>query len=231
MAMNTDKKRPRGIIFDMDGVLVDSEAFICRAACRMFAEKGLTVRPADFRPFVGTGEDRYIGGVAETYNFPLDLPAAKQRTYDIYLDIIKGALKPLPGVHDFIQQCRTMGKRMAVASSADRRKVMGNLAEIGLPAEQFHAVIVGEDVVHKKPAPDIFLLAAERLGVTPARCLVIEDAVSGVAAAKAAGAKCLALTTSFSAEQLAAADFFASDLSDAPMQVLDWEIKPTDNSI
>ncbi|MCE5199878.1 HAD hydrolase-like protein, partial [bacterium] len=60
----------RGIIFDMDGVLVDSEPFICEAAMRMFAEHGITVKPEDFLPFVGAGEDRYVGGVAEKYNFP-----------------------------------------------------------------------------------------------------------------------------------------------------------------
>lgn len=224
-------KLPNGVIFDMDGVLVDSEAFICRAACMMFAEKGLTVQPGDFVPFVGTGEDRYIGGVAHKYNFPVDIETVKKRTYDIYLDIIKGALQPLPGVHDFINKCRSMGKKLAVASSADRRKVVGNLTEIGLPLERFDAVITAEDVADKKPAPDIFLLAAERLVLNPAECLVVEDAVSGVAAAKAAGARCLALTTSFSAEQLKEADFFALDLSEAPAQVLDWQTKPTDNSI
>ena len=221
--MENNAKLPAGIIFDMDGVLVDSEEFICRAACMMFAEKGLTVQPEDFLDFVGTGENRYIGGVAEKYNFPVDIEAVKKRTYDIYLEIIKGALRPLPGVHDFIQTCRTMCKKIAVASSADRRKVLGNLKEIALPCEQFDAVITGEDVVHKKPAPDIFLLAAKKLGFDPKNCLVVEDAVSGVAAAKGAGAKCLALTTSFSAEQLKNADFFAKDLSDTPAQVLNWK--------
>ena len=69
----------RAVIFDMDGVLTDSEPLINAAAIAMFGEQGLRVRPEDFRPFVGTGEDRYIGGVAEKYAWPLDLPAAKRR--------------------------------------------------------------------------------------------------------------------------------------------------------
>lgn len=211
-----------GVIFDMDGVLVDSEEFICQAACRMFAEKGLIVQPEDFVPFVGMGENRYIGGVAEKYNLPVDIDAVKKRTYDIYLEIIKGVLKPLPGVHEFIDTCRKRGKKIAVASSADRRKVLGNLAEIDLPTECFDAVITAEDVEHKKPAPDIFLLAAERIGLEAKDCLVVEDAVSGVAAAKAAGAKCLALTSSFTREQLAGADYFAEDLSKTTEAVLHW---------
>ena len=89
------------------------------------------------------------------------------------------------------------GLKLAVASSADRMKVEGNLRALKLPPDTFHALVVGEDVTHKKPAPDIFLEAARRLGLDPSACLVIEDAVSGVAAAKAAGCRCLGITTSF----------------------------------
>ena len=138
--------------------------------------------------------------------------------------MIKGALKPLPGVHEFMETCRKRGKKTAVASSADRVKVEGNLAEIGLDHDCFDVILTAEDVVHKKPAPDIFLLAAERLGLDARDCLVIEDAVSGVAAAKAAGARCLALTSSFTKDQLRDADYWAADLADAPADVLDWTL-------
>jgi HAD superfamily hydrolase (TIGR01509 family) len=220
----TDKSNslPYGVIFDMDGVLVDSEPFICRAACQMFAELGLKVRPEDFIPFIGTGENRYIGGPAEKYGYVLDLPKAKKRTYDIYLEIIRGALRPLPGVYAFIEQCRRAGKKIAVASSADRRKVEGNLREIGLADDVFDAVVSAEDAEHKKPAPDLFLAAAKRMGLETRQCLVVEDAVSGVQAARAAGARCLALTTSFPQEALNGADFFAANLAEAPEEVLHW---------
>jgi HAD superfamily hydrolase (TIGR01509 family) len=202
----------RGVIFDMDGVLVDSEEFIIKASTMMFAERGLNVKARDFKPFVGMGENRFIGGVAEKYGHVHNIRELKKRTYDIYLEIIKGRLKPLPGAFEFIRQCRERGLWLAVASSADMRKVKGNLEEIGLGFDKFDAVISGEDVVNKKPAPDIFLLAAERIGVEASKCLVIEDAVSGVKAAKAAGAKCLGITSSFSQEELAGADWFAPSL-------------------
>ncbi|HML74237.1 MAG TPA: HAD-IA family hydrolase [Anaerohalosphaeraceae bacterium] len=220
MTQQPQSKLPAGVIFDMDGVLVDSEPFICKAACMMFDELGLRVRPEDFVPFVGMGENRYLGGVAEHYHFQIDITQAKKRTYDIYLDIIRGRLQPLPGVHAFVEKCRLLGKKIAIASSADRRKVIGNLSEIHLPPDQFDAVITGEDVVHKKPNPEIFLLAASKLGLAPQHCLVVEDAVSGVAAAKAAGAVCLALTTSFARRQLQNADFFAPSLAEVPDDVI-----------
>jgi beta-phosphoglucomutase len=213
---------PAGVIFDMDGVLLDSEPFICKAACQMFAEHNLKVYPEDFLPFVGAGENRYLGGVAEKYHFALDLAQDKKRTYEIYLQMIKGNLKPLPGVHEFIAACKKAGRKIALASSADRVKVRGNLTEIKLPPETFDAVVTGEDVVHKKPDPEIFRTAAQKLNLNPAHCLVVEDAVNGVAAAKAAGARCLALMTSFTKDQLKGADWFAPNLAGAPSQVLAW---------
>jgi HAD superfamily hydrolase (TIGR01509 family) len=213
-----------GVIFDMDGVLVESEPFIAEAAVQMFAEKGVAVRPEDFRPFIGTGEDRFLGGVAEARGVTLDMPRDKARTYAIYLELIRGRLEPLPGVAEFIERCRARGLRLAVASSADRVKVEGNLRELGLPEGTFDAVVVGEDVARKKPAPDIFLEAARRLGLEPSTCLVIEDAVSGVSAARVAGCRCLGITSSFSAGQLTAAGagWTAENLASAPDVVLDW---------
>jgi HAD superfamily hydrolase (TIGR01509 family) len=203
----------------MDGVMVDSEPFIKEAARRMFAEKGVAVRPEDFNPFVGTGENRFIGGVAERYGVPLDIERDKARTYHIYLDLIRGHLKALPGVFDFIAECRRRNLKLAVASSADSVKVEGNLHEIGLPPSTFDVLVNGSQVNRKKPAPDIFLTAAERLGLDPNQCLVVEDAVAGVAAAKAAGARCLALTTSFPAAALTAADWIAPNLAHVPPAV------------
>ena len=219
--MSTDSL-PRGVIFDMDGVLVDSEPFICKAAMMMFAERGLQVKAEDFLPFVGAGENRYVGGVAEKYGFKAEINDIKRRTYEIYLEIIKGQLEPLPGVHSFIETCRKAGKKLALATSADNIKAEGNLREIKLPITTFDAAVTGLDVVNKKPHPEIFLTAARKLGLDPRDCLVVEDAVNGVQAAKAAGARCLALTTSFTREQLAAADWFAPDLTAPPLQCIQW---------
>lgn len=205
-----------GVIFDMDGVLCDSEALICEAAVGMFkTQHGVDVHPDDFTPFIGTGEDRYISGVAEKHGVTHDCAADKAKTYEIYLDIIRGRLQPLPGAVGFVADCKHRGIKVAVATSADRVKMAGNLAEIGMPPESFDACVTGEDVEHKKPAPDLFVKAAELLSLDPAECLVVEDARSGCQAAKAAGAMCLGITSSFSDQTLraAGADWTARDLT------------------
>jgi HAD superfamily hydrolase (TIGR01509 family) len=210
------------VVFDMDGVLVLSEPILARAAARMFAEKGYTVRHEDFHPFIGMGEDRYLGGVAAARGIPFDPARDKARTYDLYLALIRGNLVPLPGVLDFVAECRHRGLKTAVASSADEVKVRGNLDEIGLPYDSFDAVVDGTMVAHKKPDPAIFLEACRRLGLAPASCLVVEDAVAGVASAKAAGCRCLAVTTSFRRDELTRADWVADGLDRVPEGVLAW---------
>lgn len=210
----------------MDGVLVDSEKLINDAAIAMFRGKGLIVQPKDFLPFVGAGEDRYIGGVAEHYGFPLDVPAAKKRTYEIYIDLIPSRLRAFPGVVELLQGCRKAGLRVAVASSADLIKVRANLEAIGLPIRFWDAVLTGEDVKNKKPAPDIFLAAAATLGVHPEECVVVEDAVHGVQAAKAAGMRCIAVATSFPAEQLQGADLVRDRIGDVLLSDLDPPLNP-----
>lgn len=222
----TDTPRPRvkAVIFDMDGVLCDSERFICEAARGMFRELyELDARPEDFLPFVGTGENRYIGGVAEKYGLDIDIDKAKARTYEIYLRIIRGRLRPMIGVREFIDWCRQLALKIAVATSADLVKMQGNLREIDLPPELFDAVVTGLDIARKKPAPDIFLLAASRLGLEPACCLVVEDAPNGIQAAKSAGCRCLGLTSSFTGADLlaAGADWVSPHLAAVPEGVLE----------
>ncbi len=204
----------RGVIFDMDGVLTNSEPLINAAAVAMFKEMGLEVRPEDFIPFVGTGENRYIGGVAEKYNFPIDIPAAKKRTYEIYLDLVPTRLDAFPGARSLVCSCRAAGLCTAVASSADKIKIVANLDKIGLPPESWDAVVTGEDVERRKPEPDIFLTAAHLLGLQSGHCVVVEDAVNGIQAAKAAGMRCVAVAQTFPEDLLREADVVRKSISD-----------------
>lgn len=193
---------PKAVIFDMDGVLTDSEPMICAAACAMFLEFGLKVQPDDFSPFVGTGENSYLGGVANKYQFQIDITAAKKRTYEIYLEMVPRHLKAFPGAQKLVRECKTSGLKIALASSADPIKIEANLAAIDLPPAFWDALVSGADVVHKKPAPDLFIEAARRMQEPPQRCVVVEDAMHGIQAAIAAGMRCVAVAHTFPREQL-----------------------------
>ena len=206
----------------MDGVLADSEEFICEAAMAMFAEHGIETRPEDFVPWVGTGENSYLGNVARQYGFDIDIDRDKARTYQIHGEIIKGRLKALPGALEFVARVRKQGLKTAVATGADEMKMNDVLREINLPPADFNAVVNGLDVDKGKPAPDIFIEAARRLNLHPEKCLIVEDSWAGLQAALASGARVLGLTTTNPMEIMQSAHWVCRDLSDAPMSALEW---------
>ncbi|KAL4572704.1 hypothetical protein LXL04_019486 [Taraxacum kok-saghyz] len=193
------------VLFDMDGVLCNSEEASRLAAVDVFAEMGVQVTVEDFVPFMGTGEANFLGGVASVKGVANFNPeAAKKRFFEIYLD--KYA-KPnsgigFPGALELISECKINGLKVAVASSADRIKVDANLAAAGLPLSMFDAIVSADAFENLKPAPDIFLSASKTLNVPPSECIVIEDALAGVQAAKAAKMRCIAVTTTLSEDAL-----------------------------
>lgn len=212
----------QGVIFDMDGVLADSEPFICEAGIRMFAEHGVKATPEDFLPWVGTGENSYLGNVAKQHGFAIDIERDKARTYEIYGEIVVDRLNELPGAGAFVMKCRRAGYKTALATSSDKGKMIDTLREIGLPPESFDATVNGLDVERRKPHPDIFLEAARRIGLPPEHCLVVEDSTSGLAAGLAAGCRVLGLCTTNEAAAMKDAHWLAADLSEAPDAVLEW---------
>jgi beta-phosphoglucomutase len=211
------------VLFDMDGVLCDSEPFIADAAAEMLRRRyGISVAREDFLPFVGAGEDRFITGAARRHGVTVDLAVDKPLTYDIYLDLIPDSLQPIKGAPGFVAIARAAGLRLALATSADRRKMEGNLAAIGIPEASFDVVLTAEHVTHTKPDPETFLLAAARLGLPPSRCLVVEDARNGVIAGRAAGCVVLGIASSQPADVLLAegAMAVAHDFTALPAEVL-----------
>ncbi len=212
----------KAVLFDMDGVLLESEEYITRAGMQMFREKGTEVKFEDFREFTGMGENRFLGGVAKKYGIEFNVEEDKARTYQIYEEMVAGKLEPLEGVKDFIHKCKKLGLKIAVATSADRIKMEINLKEIGIPEAEFDATVNALEIRNKKPDPEVFIKAASKLKISPVDCLVIEDAVSGVKAALSAGCRCLALTTSFTREDLSDAHWIARNLAEAPEDCLTW---------
>lgn len=207
----------RLIIFDMDGVLIDSENAITLAALEALKSGwGINAEYSDFKQFTGMGENKFIGGVAELHGVPYVLEM-KDLAYDIYCKTATDRVTVYDWSNPLTRSLVQNGYKIAIASAADMVKVKCNLKCIGLDTSLFSAIITGSDVVNKKPDPEIFLAAAEKSGIEPGDALVIEDALSGVMAAKAAGMKCIAITSSFTEPELrkAGADVIVDELGGA----------------
>jgi len=188
----------QGILFDMDGTLIDSEVATAESAMAALAEYGIEAKASDFEPFVGRGDDLYLGGVAKQYGVAYQL-RMKQRMYDHYGRLVLTDATVMPDTYPTLLALRSHGMKMAVCSSADREKVLHNLHAIGVDETFFTAVITGSDVDRKKPAPDIYLKGAQVLGLRPEECLVVEDAPSGIESGHAAHMPVAAILSSFSA--------------------------------
>jgi beta-phosphoglucomutase len=211
------------LIFDVDGVVADTEALNARASVLMFQELyGVTVRPEDFRPFVGHGDERYCEGVAEKYGVSINTQAAVERRAANFFRLLQDEPLPAsPGVLAIVAAARRDPEvKLAIATSGQKAKQFPVITGAGLRLEWFGAVITGDDVTRKKPDPQIYLLTAVRLGVPPAHCVVFEDAPAGVQAAKAAGMVCVAVTSTVTAEELQAADLLVGSLAEVSMDRL-----------
>ncbi len=210
-----------GLIFDVDGVIADTETLNARASVLMFQELyGLAVKPEDFRPFVGTGDERYVEGVAEKYGLAIDVAKAVQRRAENFFKLLQEEPLPaVPGVHKLIAAAKHDPQaRLAIATSGQKAKQFPVIQAAGFSLDSFDVIITGEDVTRKKPDPQIYLLTAERLGLPPASCVVFEDAPAGVTAAKRAGMACIAITTSVSRQELAEADIVVDSFTEIGLE-------------
>ena len=191
----------KAILFDMDGVLIESEFLMRHSAIQALADYGITAKHEDFLPFTGMGEDRFVGGVAEKYGHKYEF-AMKELSYDYYGQQVKDMTEVPVGIKEMLTTLHEKGLILAVCSAADLRKVRYNIQAISVDESIFTALVTGSDVTRKKPFPDIYLEGARRVGIEPKDCLVVEDAISGIQAAHAAGMDAAAVPTTFSKEEL-----------------------------
>ena len=186
------------VIFDMDGVLIDSKGITLASLTEVFRALGVPAVLEDFAPYAGTGEENMIRSVLAKYDSaPPYTPEIKRRVLEAYVKKAEQSLRPFEGVPAMLGAVHALGVKMAVGSSADKVKVRANIRALGIPPGIFQAVVTGEEVARKKPAPDVFLAAAEKLGMPPSACVVIEDATNGIRAAKNAGMRSVAVLTSY----------------------------------
>jgi len=214
---------PYGAIFDVDGVLANTEALIARATIAMFRELyDIELTPEDFRPYIGTGAKRYTQGPAEERGIEIDLDKAIRKRHENFVALVQsGEPIAFPGATELIEAIYKHPEwKLAIATSSPGEKASATLAAAAVDLSQFNAVITGDMATHTKPHPEIYLTTSKIINVAPQNCVVIEDAMAGIEAAKSAGMHCIAVTNTFSAEQLSAADQIVDSLRQIDLAML-----------
>ena len=215
-----------GLIFDVDGVIADTEAVNARASIKVFADllgvEGVVRK--DFEAGLGRGAEEYVKAAAGVHGLELteeQIKKATQVRQEYFLKILsQEPLPPFPGVLELMDKAmKEKNFRVAIATSGTLEKSRAVLEAANVPYRKM-VYINGDHVKNKKPDPELFLLAAERMGIEPANCVVIEDAPNGVQAAKAAGAKCIAVTNSTNAANLSQADLVCDSLEQINLDMI-----------
>lgn len=215
-----------GLIFDVDGVVADTERVNATASIKVFADLfGLHgVTRSDFEAGLGRGAAEYVRSAARVHGLTLSdeqVAAATEARQSNFLAMLEAEPLPaFPGVLELMHAAMQSDTFcVGIATSSTREKSEAVLRSALVPYTEL-VYVTGSDVVNKKPHPELFLTAAEKLEIAPALCTVIEDAPNGVEAAQAAGCRCVAVTNSASREKLKEADRVVDSLIDVDLQSL-----------
>jgi len=195
----------------MDGVIADTALYHLKAWQEVFRERGINFTGEDFRHTFGQRNDTIIKSALGEEISRHEMDAIANKKEESFRRRIKKKLKPLPGVIELMASLKKRRFQMALASSAPIENIQLVIKNLGIN-DYFQSIICDRDVTEGKPSPQVFLLAAERLGVEPGDCIVIEDAVAGVTAAKSAGMYCLALASTHPRHSLMEADLVVDTL-------------------
>jgi len=213
------------VIWDMDGVLADTAPHHLLAWQETFAKRGINFTEADFKRGFGVRNDAIIKNTIGEQVTPEEIEAIAREKEATFRRIIGKDVKPLPGALELLKALDEGGIRMAIASSTTIENI--HLIVGSLDIEKYlKAVITGHDVTEGKPSPQVFLLAAQRIGAEPKNCIVVEDAVAGVKAAKSAGMYCVAVSNSHPQEKLKQADLIVASLEMVTVKDLEELVRP-----
>lgn len=212
------------VLFDMDGVLMNTNPFHRRAWRRFCRELGRRVSEKELRRRVFGW--RTEEGIVNLWGLRGDEARIREmaaRKEEIFRALVAGHIEPIRGLEGFLSRARASGLSLGLATSACRQNVELILERLGVGGF-FGAIVLAEEVGPGKPHPAVFLTAARQLGVKEERCLVIEDSISGVAAAKRAAMACAALTTTHRAAELveAGADIVCRDFTSRALGEFLW---------
>jgi len=204
------------ILWDMDGVIADSSSFHFAAWQEAFAKRGVKFTREDFTKLFGTRNDFIIGSVMGKELPEGDVKVMVREKEEIFRRKAAGNIKPFPGVVRLLNAIKKGNFKLGLVSSAPKENIDLVLSELNL-AGIFNCIVFGQEVTESKPSPQIYLLAATKLGVTPNDCVVIEDSPLGVKAAKIARMKCLAITNTHPREELEDADRVVDSLENVDL--------------
>lgn len=194
------------VVLDMDGLMVDSEPLARRAWDLVLARYGHVLDDATYRGMIGHRTDESAAMLLAAYDLPLSVDDLVREKSDALVKIRAGGVPIMPGLYDFHACIMQHGLPWGVATSSPRAHAEEILEQLGLMAS-CQAITGGDEVTQGKPAPEIYLLAAERLGVPASQCLAVEDSAPGCRSAMAAGMMVVAVPS----EDTKAADFSAVD--------------------
>jgi len=215
----------KAVLWDMDGVIADTGLYHFKAWQQVFQKKGVRFSEDDFRHYFGRRNDTIIRGVLGESLPQSEVDAILIEKEDSFRSRARHNIKPLPGAIELMKSLREHGFSIALASSAPIENIQLVIGSLDINA-YFDAVVSGREVKEGKPSPQGFLLAAKKLGVAPENCIVIEDAIAGVAAAKRAGMHCLAVTNTHSRTNLKEADLVVDTLESVNVSMLEGLLCP-----
>jgi HAD superfamily hydrolase (TIGR01509 family) len=205
------------VVFDMDGVLVDTEPSFHEALNEVLAPTGKRIEWEPYKKFLGTSTSVTWRGVMAELGLDLDGRDYVERYNETLIEVLARPKPLLPGVSSLIERLRSQQRPIAVATSSNRAWLEAVFRGASLPLDTFDALVSREMVERSKPAPDLYLKAAELLGVAPDRCVAVEDTNPGIASAKAAGMYAIQTRSASSAlPPIAEADLVLESLEDWP---------------
>ncbi len=200
--------RIKAVIFDKDGVLIDSEWDNVEAGVLSFKEIGINLDEGDKKNIIGRHPDDYLKFFEKKYEFDYKKIRERQRFHYFQQDI-----RLFDGIKELVLSWKEKGFKLGLATSSSLKSTKMFLEKFGLNGF-FDVVITFDDCEERKPAPDVYLVTARKLGILPEECLVFEDSSVGVKSAKSAGMKCVAVTNTTSREELKEADYIISNLNE-----------------
>lgn len=216
-----------GAIFDWDGVIIDSSRYHQESWKLLAAREGRKLPPLYFKKSFGMRNETIIPEVLEWTNDPEEIARLADLKEEIYRDIMKKrGISPLPGVRTFLELLRSHRIPAAIGSSTPRRNITAALDSLGF-GHYFHRIVAAEDVTAGKPDPQVFVRAAHELRLPPESCVVFEDALVGIQAARKGGMKVAAVTTTNPASALATADLVVNRLDEISISTLHRLIEST----